>query len=568
MKRIETSVLVVGAGPVGLTTSILLAQQGIESLVVDRRDGPHRAPQAHVVNPRSLEIFRQMDLDMEQLRSRATPREDGSRVRWLTRLDGEELGSLPYERQGDENLGFTPTPLLNLSQHLLEPILLDEARTARGTDTRYRQQWEALEQDESGVTSRVRDLATDEIYEVRSRYVLAADGASSRVRRALGIEMIGPDSLQSFVMIHFEANLRPVVKDRPAIIYWLLNPDNLCTLVAHDIEKTWVLMHAFDPAKESKDHYTKARSAELVRAAIGPEAPTFEVKDTSVWTMTAQIADRYRSGRVFLVGDSAHRFPPTGGMGMNTGVQDAHNLCWKLAAVDAGWASPVLLDTYEVERRPVAQNNADQSLSNAMKMFDVFAALGLAPDLATSHANFRAALVDSSARAALSNAIANQQEHFDMFGLQLGFRYGAGALVPDGVESPHCENPVRDFVPALRSGARLPHAWVMRDGRRASTLDLVARRGLTLITGRDGANWEHAVARESALPLTCIVEGRDFLDSDGEWARVSGIRASGAVLVRPDQHVGWHACALRPNESTEIAGAVEAVTAKADQVTT
>jgi 2-polyprenyl-6-methoxyphenol hydroxylase-like FAD-dependent oxidoreductase len=555
MKRIETSVLVVGAGPVGLTASILLAQQGIESLVVDRRDGPHRAPQAHVVNPRSLEIFRQMGVDVEKLRSRATRREDGSRVRWMTRLDGEELGSLPYERQGDESLAFTPTPLLNLSQHLLEPILLDAARAERRTAVRYEQQWEALEQDEGSVTCRIRDLASDDLYAVRSRYVLAADGASSRVRRALAIEMQGPESLQSFMMIHFEANLRSVVKDRPAIIYWLLDPENACTLVAHDIEHSWVLMHAFDPATQSRDSFTDGRCRDIVRAAIGPEAPTFDVKDSSAWTMTAQIADRYRSGRVFLVGDSAHRFPPTGGMGMNTGVQDAHNLCWKLAAVEADWASAALLDTYEVERKPVAQNNTDQSLSNAMKMFDVFTALGLSPDLEASRANFRAALADSSARAALDVAIANQQEHFDMFGLQLGFRYGAGALLPDGVESPRCDNPVRDFVQALRSGARLPHAWVARDGRRVSTLDLVAREGLTLIAGSDAAPWERASSGQSATPVICVVEGRDFLDSDGGWARVSGIGRSGAVLVRPDQHVAWYAAA-----PSALAAALAAVT--------
>jgi 2,4-dichlorophenol 6-monooxygenase len=345
------------------------------------------------------------------------------------------------------------------------------------------------------------------------------------------------------------------VKDRPAIIYWLLDPDNACTLVAHDIESTWVLMYPFDPTKDSRDSYTPERCQEIVRAAIGPGAPAFEIKDTSAWTMTAQLAERYRAGRVFLVGDSAHRFPPTGGMGMNTGVQDAHNLVWKLAAVDKGWASPSLLDTYEIERRPVAQNNTDQSLSNAMKMFDVFAALGLSPDLEASRATFRAALADSTARAALDAAIANQQEHFDMFGLQLGFRYEAGALVPDGIESPRCENPVRDFVPALRSGARLPHAWIVCDGRRVSTLDLVAPNGLTLFTGRDGAAWERAASGQSAVPVTCVVEGRDFIDSDGDWARVGELGASGAVLVRPDQHVAWYAAA-----PTAIAAALEAVT--------
>jgi len=560
MKRIETGVLVVGAGPVGLTASILLAQAGIESLVVDRRDGPHRAPQAHVVNPRSLEIFRQMGLDLERMRASATRREDGSHVRWMTRLDGEELGALPYERQGDENLAFTPTPLLNLSQHILEPILLDHLRAERATAVRYGQQWESLEQDDGGITANIRDLASDETYEVRSRYLFAADGASSRVRRALGIEMMGPDALQSFVMIHFEANLRSLVGDRPAILYWLLDPDSQGTLVAHDIEKTWVLMRPFDPAKEARETYTTERCADVVRAAIGPDSGPFTVRDVSVWTMTAQIAERYRERRVFLVGDSAHRFPPTGGMGMNTGIQDAHNLVWKLAAVEAGWAAPALLDSYEIERRPVAQNNADQSLGNAMKMFEVFAALGLSADLEASRTSFRVALADPAARDALSRAIVNQQEHFDMFGLQLGFRYGTGAVVPDGIESPRCENPVRDFVPALRSGARLPHAWITRDGKRISALDLAERGALTLITGPDDTAWRRIVAEWPKLPIRCVAAGKDFHDADGSWARVSGIAPDGAVLVRADQHVAWWGSA---GDARTLAAAMAAVAGKA-----
>ncbi len=559
MKRIETTVLVVGAGPVGLSASILLAEAGVASVVVDRRDGPHRAPQAHVVNPRTLEIFRQIGVDMERLRARATRREDGSFVRWMTRLCGEELAALPYERQGDENLAFTPTPLLNLSQHLLEPILLDHAHGEANTTVEYKHQWESLEQDASGVTARVRDLASDEVYEVRSRYFVAADGASSRVRRALGIEMIGPAELQSFVMIHFEANLRALVKDRPAVLYWLLDPDCAATLVAHDIDKTWVWMHPFDPATENDTDYTLERCAELIRAGIGADQ-RFEIRGKSVWTMTAQIAERYRDGRVFLVGDSAHRFPPTGGMGMNTGIQDAHNLIWKLAAVEAGWAAPALLDSYEVERRPVAQNNTDQSLNNALKMLEVFAALGLSKDRATSRDNLRAALKDPSARAALAVAIENQQEHFDMFGLQLGFRYASGALVPDGRESPPCANPVRDFVPALRSGARLPHAWITRRGERASTLDLVARDRLTLICGHEGsAAWERAAATVSGVPVTCVVEGRDFQRTVGEEGLLGEIGAAGAVLVRPDQHVAWYATAAGEQSQRELLRALSAV---------
>ncbi len=560
MKTIDVPVLVVGAGPVGLTASILLSRSGVGNLVVDRRDGPHRAPQAHVVNPRSLEIFRSMGVDMNALRARATRREDGALVRWMTRLDGKELGCLPYERQGDENLVYTPTPLLNLSQHLLEPLLLEHLRTAHSSSVRYRHQCESLEHDAAGVTTRVRDLVRDQTYELRSRYVVAADGAGSRIRKSLGIDMIGPDRLQSFVMIHFEANLRALVAKRPAILYWLLDPDTPGTLVAHDIERTWVFMHPFDPMIEAEDAYTEDRCIHLVRAAIGRDDLPFSVRDRSVWTMTAQVAARYRSGPVFLVGDSAHRFPPTGGMGMNTGIQDAHNLAWKLAAVEAGWAPASLLDTYEVERRPVAQHNAEQSLANAMKILEVFAALGLSEDREASRARMRASLADPAAMVTLGKAIDNQREHFDMFGLQLGFRYEAGALVPDGCPKPPCENPVRDFVPCLRSGARLPHAWVSRDGQRVSTLDLIAHDRLTLVTGQDGRAWERALPSPGSVPLRFLVEGRDFSDREGHWASVREITPSGAVLVRPDQHVAWHTRATHETAAAQLASAIAAAT--------
>lgn len=539
MTRDETTVLVVGAGPVGLTASILLSRCGIRNVVLDRREGPHRAPQAHVVNPRSLEIFRQVGIDSDMLRACATRREDAGFVRWMTRLDGIELGALPYERQGDENLLFTPTPLLNLSQHILEPILLERARSESAATVRYEWQWESLEDDGKGVTSRGRDLVTGEAFEVRSRYVLAADGASSPVRRALGIEMVGPDRLQSFVMIHFEANLRALVRERPAILYWLLDPGAPGALVAHDIEKTWVLMHPFDPDLEKEESYTEKRCAELVSAAIGP-AQRFEVRNTSIWRMTAQIAKGYRSGRTFLVGDSAHRFPPSGGMGMNTGIQDAHNLVWKIAGVENGWAKPSLLESYEEERRPVAQNNSDQSLVNAFKMLELAVALGISNDLEVSRASFRATLENPASRAALVRGIEDQQEHFDMFGLQLGFRYASGALVPDGRSDPPNANPVRDFVPALRTGSRLSHAFVAQDGRRVSTLDLAGYDACTLVCGRDGLAWERALANTGGVPVRCVIEGRDFEDGERNWKRVREIGPMGAILLRPDQHVAWY----------------------------
>ena len=237
--------------------------------------------------------------------------------------------------------------------------------------------------------------------------------------------------------------------------------------------------------------------------------------------MTAQIAERYRERRIFLVGDSAHRFPPTGGLGLNTGVQDAHNLVWKIAALEAGWAPDAILDTYEAERRPVAQRNNDVSLQNAMRMGEVYQAMAT-PDT-----------TDDGLRA----AIANQAEHFDMLGLQLGFIYESGAIVADSNEKPAHGSSVRDYVPTAFPGARVPHAWVTRAGVRISTLDLFAYNRFTLVTGPAGQKWIEAV--RSPVPIDCVVVGRDIVDENGDWMKLLGIDDDGALLVRPDQHVAW-----------------------------
>jgi 2-polyprenyl-6-methoxyphenol hydroxylase-like FAD-dependent oxidoreductase len=520
--RIDVPVLIVGAGPVGLAASILLARQGVANLVVERRDDVQRAPAAHVVNARSFEILRAAGVDSQAIAAHCKDPADAGHVRWVTTLAGEELGALPFERQGDEVLALTPTPLRNLSQHRLEPILLEHARRQPGASLRFAHEWERAEQDAAGVTSTVRGAAGRALT-VRSRWLLAADGAGSRVRKAAGIEPVGPARLASFVMIHFEANLRPLVAQRPAVLYWICDPAARGTLVAHDLDSTWVFMHGFDPDRESADDYTDARCEAIVRRALGAPA-AFAIRTRATWHMSAQVAERYRDGRVFLVGDAAHRFPPTGGLGLNTGVQDAHNLAWKLAAVEAGLAPPALLDSYERERLPVARENADVSLRNAGRLFEVVQALGPAGD---------------GDRAAVRAAIANQAEHFDMLGLQLGFHYEAGALVPDGSARPAVSNPVREFVPAGRPGARLPHAWTERAGALVSTLDLLPLDRFTLIGGRAGAAWIDAASGIACPSLHVVAIGRDVADADGAWAAQLGIEPDGALLVRPDQHVAW-----------------------------
>jgi hypothetical protein len=351
------------------------------------------------------------------------------------------------------------------------------------------------------------------------------------------------------------------VRERPAILYWTVDPECLGAFVAHDIEHTWVFMHAHDPETEPIARFTEPACAAIVRRAIGRADVDFVVRDVSPWTMTAQVAERYRAGHVFLLGDSAHRFPPSGGMGMNTGVQDAHNLAWKLAAVTHGWAGTPLLDTYETERRPIAQQNADQSLANAMRMLELLMELGITPNDGASRSVLEALLADDAGRERVQQAVARQQDHFDMLGLQLGIRYEAGALVPDGSAPPAPANPVRDYLPTTCPGARLPHAWIEQDGERRSILDLVAADGLTLIAGADGPAWKEAARRCTLAPLRSLVAGRDFTDPHGHWARVCELASDGALLVRPDQHVGWRASTASADPTTTLRTAVRALTA-------
>ena len=505
-----------------------------------------------MTNARTFEILRSAGADMGRVLAACQDPEEGAWVRWVTTLVGEELGRVPFEYQDriHELDVVTPTPLRNLSQHRLEPILRDHVDTlVDGVE------WTAAVQDADGVTSTLRDTGTGATSTVRSSYVIAADGAGSRVRASLGIAMEGPDVLQDFVMVHVTADLRHQVADRPATLYWTMDPDVRGVLVAHDPASTWVLMREWDPGTEDLGSYTPERCAALFRAAVGDDDVDPVVEHVRPWRMACQVADRYAEGRVFLVGDAAHRFPPTGGLGLNTGVADVHNLVWKLAATERGWAPPGLLGTYASERRPVAEHNAATSLENALGMLDVLVACGLTGTPEEARASFDAALATDEGRAAITAAAHAQDGHFDLLGLQLGFTYppGSGTVVDDGSPPAQVGDPVHRYVPGTRPGGRLPHAWVERDGGRVSTLDLVPVDGYVVMTASDA--WAEAAAScaTGAVPLEVMQVGRDVTDPEGAWSRVSGIGATGAVLVRPDQHVAWRSAGAVDDPTTALA---------------
>ena len=514
----SVDVLIVGAGPTGLTAAHLCKQLGLTCVVLEQRDGPQRSPAAHAINARTFEIWRQAGVDMDTILAATASPEDSGMVHWVSRLGGELIASLPYERQGDEMLSITPTPLRNLSQHRLEPLLLDGAG-----DVRYSHSWVSCHQTLDHVIVDVD--GPDGRTTVRAKYLLAADGAASPVRRSLNIEPIGPRSIQSFLTIHIKADLRSLVGEHRGILYFVADPACGGTFVAHSIDSEWVYMHPFDPELEPFESFDEDRCRDIINAAVEGELD-YEFVEVSTWHMSAQIAERYRDERTFLVGDSAHRFPPTGGLGLNTGVADVHNLMWKIGAVEAGWAPTSILDTYETERRPVAQFNSDQSLLNAFKLIEIPIAFGFNEDIAASQQSMIDSLADPVRRAGVVAAIANQAIHFDLLGLQLGYVYDGDLMITDSTDAPVLEEPARDYVPSTRPGGRVPHAWI---GNGVSTLDLVDPERPTLFVKQGsllpeiGSTMALAVAE---IPPTI-------------WAEVFELGADQALVVRPDQHIAF-----------------------------
>ena len=519
MPKNSTDILIVGAGPVGLTGALIAHELGLSVRIIERRPTAQSAPAAHVINARTFEIWRQIGLDVEKIRSAAQSPEQAGFVHWVTHLGGKVLGTLQYEQQGDDNLSVTPSPLRNLSQHLLEPLLVSELKS-RGIGVEYGSTWEAHEEVLDGVISTVAINGQNE--KISSKWLIACDGASSSVRNACGISMIGPDNLQEFFTVHFKADLKSLTASNPGILYWICDPRAGGTLISHGGDNEWVYMYPI--AEEYEAQISPSECDQLIRNAIAPTSATITVLRQSSWTMTSQFADSYRLRRVLLAGDAAHRFPPSGGMGLNTGVGDIHNLMWKIDRIEAGLADSVLLDSYEKERRPIAERNAQASMDNAFKMFDVFMALGIDPDKDIAYSNLNKVLQDSEALEVLDRAIQNQATHFDMLGLQIGYRY----ILPTSTTElePLTDEIIRNYRPSVEAGNRLPHGWLKRNGEKISTLDLVSLDDYLIIGGSDFS---------SDLPHIKI--GRDVQDTENWWSQILGLSSNEGLLVRPDQHI-------------------------------
>jgi putative polyketide hydroxylase len=522
-------VLIVGAGAAGLATSALLAKHGVQSLLVEKRREVFIYPKARNLTFRSLEILRGMGL-ADKVHAVADGVSDMLIKPTLNSADeapAMDVGAIfaPFD-------GLSPEPSAQyLPQSRLEPMLLAETRR-RSSEVRYGTELSSFDQDDNGVTVVVRDQDSGETETVRADYLVAADGVHSRIRDSLGLTTSGYGALPIFVVfIYFKAPWRkfvPQLGDGDAVQVKNADVDGIL-LVAKDDLGMFITTY-FPGTGETAAQFTSERCREILGKAIG-EQIDIDIIEVASWQPYEQVADQFRCGRVFLVGDAAHTMPPFKAGGANTAIQSADNLAWKLAAVLNGVAGPALLSTYHTERHPVGRFNARQSLTGPSLVL-----LKLDDD-----------------RPQLP-----PQEEAPMFALIIGYQYRSAAVVTDAT-APADPDAV-SLVEELRAqpGTRVPHTWVCRDGEQVSTLDLLGR-DFTVLTGDDG-QWSGAAAAVSAALGVPITVQR--VDVDGEWGAVTGLTPSGALLVRPDDFVGWRTDELPDDPEAQLHQVLSAILAR------
>lgn len=523
--NLDCDVLVVGGGPVGLLVAYELQARGVSTILIERNLETTRHPKMDITNGRSLELMRRFDL-AETVRDAAVPRDHPMDVVWLTRFAEWELARFPYkttlERQAEiraTNDGTQPLePDMRLSQVVLEPLLRDLLVGTGQCDVRYGDEFVDMTQDESGVTAKVRDTRSGAEYIIRSKYLAGCDGGRSRVRGALGIACSGQWSVMQLYMVHFEVE-DPEVMRRHGIAWHYQSPIG-GTLIAQDDDRIFTLHVPLPPGADSAAIDPRA----LLYDGLGFEFPC-TIIEANAWTPHLVVADSYGSGRVWMAGDAVHQYIPTGGYGMNTGVGDAADLAWKLAAMVQGWGGPDLLQTIDTERRPVGLANCEAAGANAGVRLQIAAAY----DPVVHQDNPEGA----AARRKLGElilALGNAEN--ESRGIEFGYRYRQSPIVVREVGDDEPDWRVLDYVPSAWPGARPPHLF-LADG---SALFDHFGPGFTLIAfgGADGSAMQ-AAADRLGIPLKVLVIAED-------QPRV--LYGCDLALVRPDQIVAWRGSKL------------------------
>lgn len=578
MATIEVPVLIVGGGGCGLAASVFLSDHGVRHLLVERHPGTSRMPKAHYLNQRTMGIFRQHELDAEVAQQGACLAEFGQ-LRWLTSLGGDgPLDGLVIQemdafgggalRETYEAAG--PVLPVKLPQVRLEPILRQHAERRGPGEIRFGHELVTFAEEGDRVVAQIRAVGTGEVTTVVARYLIAADGGRT-VGAALGVQMQGLPGFLDVTTAYFTADLSPWWQEGTLLTHFLNphDPDLSSNLI--EMGPTWGkhceewVLH-FPPGDPQR--YPAESIVPKIREVLGLPDLELTLRQVTNWSVESLVADQYRVGRVLLAGDAAHRQPPTVGLGLNTGIQDAHNLAWKLAAVLTGRAPDSLLDTYQAERHPIGRHNVDWAVSAALHHHAILEAVGVGQHTAPQRRERAfAAFVDPSpiaaaARARAAELFATHRGGCQAHDVELGFAYEQGAVIPDGSPPPPRE-PLRDvYHPTTRPGHLLPHAWITRAGRVRSTHDLTGSAGsFVLIIGPKAEGWRAAaaaVAEKLSVPINTVAigMGADYTAVDDRWSRVREIADDGAILVRPDNHVAWRSRGAGANPTGELAGAL------------
>ncbi|MFE9651031.1 FAD-dependent oxidoreductase [Streptomyces sp. NPDC006365] len=572
--HVETDVLIVGSGPAGASAALFLSTLRIDNIVITKYRWTANTPRAHITNQRAMEIFRDMGIE-DQVLADATGHDLVGDTVFCTSIAGEEIGRIHTwgtrpDREADYRLA-SPCLTVDIPQTYLEPILVKNA-TVRGTQTRFSTEYLSHTQDDTGVTVRVRDRLTGQEYDIRAKYLIGADGARSRVAEDIGLPYEGAMDIAGSMNITFKADIASYVGHRPSVLYWVIQPGaNVGGIGAGLVRMVrpwneWLIVWGYDIDSEPPV-VDDAEAIRIVRQLLGIPDLEVEITGTSLWGNNEMYATHLQKGRVFCAGDAIHRHPPSNGLGSNTSVQDSYNLAWKLAAVLRGQADPSLLETYSVERAPVAKRIVTRANKSSREFVDIFQALGVLDakdeeEMRTLIEERKANTPEGAAkRAALVTAMETKNYEFNAHGVELGQFYESAAVVSDGTRPAPSRDGDLYHVMSTSPGAHLPHAWVGDNVTKLAMMDLAPYTRWTLITGIAGEDWAAAaekVARDVGIPLETVVigPGREVTDLYYDWAKLREVEESGAILVRPDKHIAWRSMSLADDPEAALRGAL------------
>lgn len=525
----RTDVLIVGGGPVGMALALDLTYRGIDCTVVDAGDGQVRHPKVSTIGPRSMELFRRWGV-ADAVRGAGWPADHPLDIAWVTRVGGHEV--YRYRRGTAASrpaFVHTPEPDQICPAHWLSPVLSQALGVHPDGPLRLRTTVDHVRPADDHVDAVLTDQATGRTGTVRARFLVACDGASSPIRRACGIEAPGRHRTQVFRNVLFRApELKERLGDRAALVYFLILSSTLRfpmrSLNGSDLYNLVVGADGEGGAR--------ADALSLIHDALAFDTPV-ELLGDSEWHLTHRVADRYRAGRVLLAGDAAHTLSPSGGFGLNTGIADAADLGWKLAATLNGWAGRHLLDTYDTERRPIALESLDEANTNLQRTMS----REVPPEIHLDGPEGERARTEMAGRLASSGA----RREFDAPQIHFGLRYHSPAIIDDpGVPIRH-GRPDADWRPGSEPGHRAAHAWW---DASTSTLDLFGQ-GFVLLrfADHDGLPAFERAFVERGVPLTV---------HQGGAPEIAKLYERSFVLVRPDGHVAWRGDDLPGDPATLV----------------